>query len=101
MNIIDMKLRVPLQREDGKQMELDVVATSSCGRIVVVEVKKWNDPVGTTPGEDFAEKLAVYATQVPDKTILPAFFALGGFTEDALKLCETYRIGTAERIAHF
>ncbi len=101
LNIIDVKLRVPLQRENGKQMELDVAAQSSCGRIVVVEVKKWKEPVGITPVEDFAEKLAVYAKQVPDNTILPAFLALGGFTEDALTLCETQGIGTAERIAHF
>jgi len=101
LNIIDVKLRVPLQRANGKQMELDVVAQSSCGRIVVVEVKKWKDPVGTTPVEDFAEKLAVYATQVPDNTILPAFLSLGGFTEDARQLCEKHDIGTAERIAHF
>ncbi len=47
------------------------------------------------------EIVEVYATQVSDNTILPAFLALGGFTEDALKLCETYSIGTAERIAHF
>ncbi len=47
------------------------------------------------------EIVEVYATQVPDKTILPVFLALGGFTEDALKLCERDGIGTAERIAHF
>ncbi|MCP4400064.1 MAG: restriction endonuclease, partial [bacterium] len=101
LNIVGVKQRVPLQREDGKQMELDVVAESSCGRIVVVEVKKWKDPVGITPVEDFVDKLAVYAKQVPDNTILPAFLSLGGFTEDALRLCEEQGIGTAERIAHF
>ncbi len=46
LNIVNVNHRVPLQRKDGKQMELDVVAQSSCGRIVVVEVKKWKDPVG-------------------------------------------------------
>ncbi len=101
LNIIDVKQRVPLRRKDGKQMELDVVATSNCGRIVVVEVKKWKDPVGVTPVEDFAEKLDEYARQIPDKTILPAFLALGGFTRNARKLCEKYGMGTADRIAHF
>ena len=49
----------------------------------------------------FAEKLAVYATQVPDKTILPAFLSLGGFTEKARQSCEERGIGIAERIACF
>ncbi len=75
LNIFDVKLRVLLQRENGKQMELDVVATSSCGRIVVVEVKKWKEPVGMMPVENCVDKLAVYATQVPDNTILPVFLA--------------------------
>ncbi len=51
-------------------------------------------------GED-QQKLDVYAKQLPDKTILPAFLALGGFREDARKLCELHGIGTAERIAFF
>ena len=89
------------QRENGKQMELDVVAESSCGRVVVVEVKKWKEPIGATPVEDFAEKLKVYATQFPDKTILPAFLSLGGFTENARQLCEEHGIGTAEGLAYF
>ena len=101
LNIIDVKLRVSLQRENGKQMELDVVATSSCGRIVVVEVKKWKDPIDPARVEDFVEKVNLYATQRLDKTILPAFLALGGFTKDAQQLCEERCIGTAECIAHF
>ncbi|MCP4401200.1 MAG: hypothetical protein GY801_28370 [bacterium] len=51
--------------------------------------------------EDFLEKLENYTKQVPGKTLLPAFLSLGGFTEDALRLCRTRQIGTAEKIAHF
>ncbi len=51
--------------------------------------------------QDFIEKLDVYAKQNPDKTILPAFLALGGFREDAWQLCERHGIGMAERIAFF
>jgi len=79
LNIIDVKQRVVLQREDGKPLELDVVAESSCGRVVIVEVKKWQRKTGLHVAEDFAEKLAVYARQFPDHPILPAFLALGGF----------------------
>jgi len=101
LNIIDVKQRITLQRKNGKRMELDVAAESDCGRVVVVEVKKLKTPVGNKSVEDFIEKLDVYAKQLPDNTILPAFLALGGFREDARKLCELHGIGTAERIAFF
>ena len=101
LNIIDVKQRITLQRENGKRMELDVTAESDCGRVVAVEVKKHKTPVGKKSVEDFIEKLDVYARQLPDNTILPAFLALGGFREDARKLCELHGIGTAERIVFF
>ncbi len=101
LNIIDVKQRITLQRENGKRMELDVTAESDCGRVVVVEVKKWKTPVGKNIVEDFVDKLAVYARQIPDNTILPAFLSLGGFREDARQLCEKHGIGTAERIVFF
>lgn len=101
LNMIDVKHRVPFQRENGKRMELDVVAESSCGRVVIVEVKKTKDPTGTQVVEDFLEKLAVYAHQSPDKTILPAFLSLAGFTPEAQQVCQEHGIATAERIAHF
>jgi predicted RecB family endonuclease len=40
LNIQKVKERVIIQREDGKTMEIDIVAESSCGRVVLVEVKK-------------------------------------------------------------
>ncbi|MCP4399469.1 MAG: hypothetical protein GY801_19485 [bacterium] len=46
-------------------------------------------------------KAQVYAVQMPDKQVLPAFLSLGGFQEPALRLCETHGIATADRIAHF
>jgi len=64
-------------------------------------VKKWKTEIGKNLVEDFREKVQVYAIQVPDKTILPAFLALGGFKEDAMQLCKEGGIGTAECIAHF
>jgi len=101
LNIIEVKQRICLQRENDKRMELDVVAESDCGRMVVVEVKKRKTPVGKNVVEDFVDKLAVYAKQIPDNTILPVFLALGGFRKDARQLCEKHGIGTAERIAYF
>ncbi len=101
LNVTGVRQRVPLQRENGKNMELDVVAESDCGRVAVVEVKKRKRRTGRNPVEDFAEKLEVYAEDFPDKKVLPAFLSLGGFTEEAMQLCEKSGIGTAERIAHF
>jgi len=101
LNITGVKQRIPLQRENGKNMELDVVAESDCGRVAVVEVKKWKTEIGKTQVADFAEKVAIYAKSVPDRIILPGFLSLGGFTDEALLLCKEQDIGTAERIAHF
>ena len=101
LNIVSVRQRAPIQRENGKNMELDVVAESDCGRVAVVEVKKWKTGVSKSVVEDFAEKVEVYARTVPDKTILPALLSLGGFSGDAMKVCEERGIGTAERIAHF
>ena len=67
----------------------------------MVEVKKWKTPICKNSVEDFVEKLEVYAKEMPENTILPAFLSLGGFREDARQLCEKHGIGTAERIAHF
>ena len=78
-----------------------MVAESDCGRVAVVEVKKWRTRIGRSLVEDFAEKVDAYARDAPGKTILPAFLSLGGFTEDAMRLCEERGIGTAERIVHF
>ncbi|MCP4692071.1 MAG: hypothetical protein GY859_28760 [Desulfobacterales bacterium] len=101
LNIIDVRQRVPIQRDDGKGMEFDVIAESSCGRVVAAEVKKTKDPTGLNIVEDFYDKVNVYATLHPDKTILPAFLSLGGFIEDAGAFCKEKGIGTADKIAHF
>ncbi len=78
-----------VQRDDGKQMEIDVRAESSCGRVVLVEVKKTQAKTGLKGVEDFQEKVKVYAKQFPDKIILSAFLSLGGFTDEARQFCES------------
>ncbi len=98
LNMVDVRMRVLLQRTDGKPMELDLVAESSDGRVVLVEVKKWQTPVGATVVADFQEKVAVYAAQHLDKIILPAFLSLGGFTAEARELCAAHGIGMTERV---
>jgi hypothetical protein len=101
LNVISVKESVFCQRSDGKVMEIDVVAESSCGRVVLVEVKKTQTKTGLTLVEDFYEKVAVYGEQFPDQKILPAFLSLGGFTGDALPFCQKHGIGWAEKIWHY
>ena len=38
LNLTDVKERVQIQRDDGKNLEIDIVANSSCGRVVLVFV---------------------------------------------------------------
>jgi hypothetical protein len=101
LNIINVKERVIFQREDGKGMEIDVVAESKCGRFVLVEVKKTQTKMGLKTVSDFQEKVEIYGKLFSISLILPAFLSLGGFTEDALQFCQTQGIATACRIEVF
>ena len=101
LNITDVRCGVPIQRDDGRNMELDVVAESDCGRVVVAEVKKWRTPVRRNITEDFSEKAGIFSQQNPGRTVIPAFLSMGGFTKDALEFCRTRGIGTADKIEHF
>lgn len=101
LNIIDVKMRVKIQRPDGKDMEIDVLAESDCGRMLAVEVKKTKAATGLTPIKDYIEKLSVFMTRYPDKQVLPAFFSAGGFTSDALEFCKEKDIATACEIKVF
>ncbi|MDM8551060.1 hypothetical protein QUF72_13315 [Desulfobacterales bacterium HSG2] len=101
LNVTDVRMRVRFQRPDGKNMEMDVLAESDCGRVLATEVKKTKAPVDHTLTEDFMEKLAVYAAQHPDKQMIPAFFSTGGFTGKARKFCEENGIATAREISVF
>jgi len=99
LNITEVQLNVPLQRADGKGMELDLVAKSSDGRVVLVEVKKKKEKIGANIVADFQEKVEAYRQQHPDNIVLPAILSLGGFTAEAKELCQLHGIGRAERIA--
>jgi hypothetical protein len=98
LNIQKVKERVQIQREDGKNMELDIVAQSSCGTVVLVEVKKTQTKTGLNKLEDFQEKIEVYKTHFPDAIVLAAYLSLGGFTDEAGDFCLQHEIGVAERI---
>ena len=98
LNIQKVKERVHIQREDGKNLELDIVAQSSCGRIVLVEVKKTQTKMGLNQVEDFQEKVEVYQAHFPDAIVLAAYLSLGGFTQEADDFCLKHGIGVADKI---
>ena len=101
LNLTIVKQRVHIQGKGGKRFEIDIVAESSCGRAVLVEVKKRQTKSNPEMVEDFLEKILAYQQLFPAKPVLPAFLSLGGFTLDAKVLCETKAIGMASRIEHY
>jgi len=100
LNIQNVKTRFFIQRPDGKNLEIDVIAESECGRVVLVEVKKMSTPVNLDTVSDFKEKVDLYKNFFADKIVLAAFFSLGGFTKDATAFCNANGIGMAEKIKY-
>ena len=84
-----------IQRSEGKDMEIDIKAESSCGRVVLVEVKNWKKKIGVNVINDFLEKIAVYGRQNSDKRVIPCVWSKHGFSKKAVLLCEGHGIGMA------
>ncbi|MCB0060671.1 MAG: hypothetical protein KDE19_01095, partial [Caldilineaceae bacterium] len=87
LHLLDVQTRVLLQRADGGTKELDIVAQANDARVLLVEVKHRQEPSTEMDVADFLEKVTLYQTQHPDRTVLPAFLSLGGFTHTALEQC--------------
>jgi hypothetical protein len=98
LNIIDVSLNVKFQRPDGKELEIDVRAESDCKRVVLIEVKKWNQKIGVQVVRDFWEKVEFYSKHHKKNKIIPAILSVGGFSVQAKKLCLEKQIGLAETI---
>ena len=101
LNIIEVATRFPIQREDGKTLELDARARSSCGRTLLVEVKKRETKTGLDVIRDFLEKTALHHRLYPDQTPIPAVLSLGGFTEEALVFCRENGVAVRDRVTCF
>jgi len=101
LNINEVRLRDKFQRTDGKEMEIDVRADSACGRTVLVEVKKTESKTGIALTREFREKADAFAKRFPQKTILPVFLSVGGFTGPATRFCQEHGIGVAKKINYF
>jgi DNA-binding Lrp family transcriptional regulator len=98
VNLTDVKNRVIVQRDDGRKFEIDLLASSTDNRLIAVEVKKTKTKTGRQIIEDFLEKTEVLKEKNPDSMVLPMVLSLGGFTEEAARLCREKKIGMAEKI---
>jgi hypothetical protein len=98
LNITKVTERFFLSREDGKGMEIDIVAESDCGRVVLIEVKKKKVKTTVKEVEDFYEKVVAYQQLFPEKKVLFAFLSVGNFIEEAREFCQMQGIGMAVEI---
>ncbi|MCB0063721.1 MAG: hypothetical protein KDE19_16475 [Caldilineaceae bacterium] len=98
LNLIDVRERVPYQRRDGTSEELDVVAKAEDGTVLIVEVRKRQEPTGIRAVTGLRDNGIDY-TQQQGVPVFCAFLSLGGFTEEAKAFCEANAIATAEEIA--
>lgn len=98
LNLVDVRERVPYQRQDGTAEELDIVAKAEDGTVLIVEVRKRQEPTGLKAVTELRDNGIDYAAQqgVPVRC---AFLSLGGFTEEANAFCAANAIATAEEIA--
>jgi len=101
LNITLVRERFLLQREDGKGMEIDIVAESDCGRVVLVEVKKKKVKTSIKAVADFWEKVEAYQRLFLERKVLPAFLSVGDFTEEAKQFCEARGIGMAIELLRY
>ncbi len=96
-----VQTRVVIQRADGNVNELDIVAYTTDDRVLLVEVKNQQEKATPDMVTDFWAKVTLFQAQQPDKTILPAFLSLAGFTEPALDLCRQHGIAWTTELQYF
>ncbi|MEZ4860294.1 MAG: hypothetical protein R3C14_03275 [Caldilineaceae bacterium] len=101
LTLREVQTRVITQRPDGGVYELDVVAYADDDRVLVVEVKNQQEKATPEMVSDFGAKVTLLQAQQPGTTILPAFLALAGFTEQALTLCREQGIAWSTELQYF
>lgn len=99
VNLIKVHERVPFLRADGETEEIDLLAETDDGRVIMIEVRKRQEKTGIKAVTDLRDNALDYAQQL-GMTVLPAFLSLGGFTEEAKTFCIEQGIGIAEEIAY-
>ena len=87
-----------LQHRQGFKKELDLKVEDTGNQTLLVEVKKQKVKTSLAAVVAFAEKVALFRKNHPEKVVSAGYLSLGGFTEEALKRCREQGIGTAERL---
>ena len=100
-NMTDVRTNIKIQRDDGKEMEVDIAAQSGDDSVLLVEVRKRKVKTNIKDIEDFLEKVELYKVLNPEQTVFAAFLSLGGFTDEALQMCEKRTISWAEEFSYF
>jgi len=90
--------RYVVQTPDGKAGEIDLRVDSTDGRTLIIEVKKHKNPITRPIVSVLAERAHTFAAENPDRVVMPALLATGGFNTDALQACENAKIATATTI---
>jgi hypothetical protein len=101
LNMVNVRTRVIIQRDDGKSMEIDIAAESSDGQVLLVEIRKRKIKVTAKDAADFHEKTVVYQSLHPEQSVLAGFISLGGFTAEAQLACEQFGIGWTNTLLYF
>jgi hypothetical protein len=99
LTMVDVQERVTIQRPDGKGEEIDLIAKTREGIVILVEVRKRQEPTDLPNVTELRDNAVHYAAQ-QGVTVWPAFLSLGGFTTEAKAFCQTHSIGIAEQMTY-
>lgn len=99
LTMVAVQERVTIQRPDGKAEEIDLIAKTRERIVILVEVRKRQEPTDLSTVTELRDNAAHYATQ-QGVVVWPAFLSLGGFTAEAKAFCQIHSIGVAEQMVY-
>lgn len=80
--------------------EFDLVVEGEDERILAIEVRKRKAKIGVGDITRFLKKLDALKASLSTGRIVPAYLALGGFTDEALAVCREQGVGVADRMSY-
>jgi len=101
-NIVQVLERVPHQRLDGENKEIDILVQSDeaqgdGNRVAMIEVRDRIQRTGLAAVSKLHTNALDYGKQ-HNVTVLSAYLSLSGFTEEAKQFCQKSGIGMAEAV---
>ncbi len=80
--------------------EFDLVVEGEDERTLAIEVRKRKTKIGVGDITRFLKKLDALKASLSTGRIVPAYLALGGFTDEALAVCREQGVGVADRMSY-